>query len=215
MTMRTILMAGVTAAVMALGMGAGAAQAAEGEGPWLVRARVIGVLPDASVSVPAIPGAGVDISDRYVPELDISYFFAKNWAVETICCITPHDVTLKPTPTTTLDLGSTTLLPASFVLQYHFAPDATFQPYVGAGVNYTIFFNTKDGDVDKVSYDNSFGSVIQAGADYKLASGWRINFDVKKIFLETDVRVRIGTAVIPATATIDPLVIGIGFGKRF
>jgi outer membrane protein len=211
--LRKILMACVAATgLMTAG---GAAMAAEGEGPWLIRARVVGVLPDEAIKVPAIPGAGVDISDQYVPELDISYFFAKNWAVETICCVTPHDVTLKTSATTSLDLGSTTLLPASFVLQYHFTPDAVFQPYVGAGVNYTIFFNTKYGAADKVSYENSFGTVLQAGADYKLANGWRLNFDVKKIFLETDVRVRLGTAVVPATATIDPLVVGVGIGRRF
>jgi outer membrane protein len=190
----------------------GPVEAAEGEGPWLVRARVVGVLPDEGISVPSIPGAGVEISDQYVPELDISYFFAKNWAVETICCITPHDVKLK---NPNLDLGSTTLLPASFLLQYHFAPEATVQPYAGAGVNYTIFFNTKSGAADKVSYDNAFGLALQAGFDYKLQNGWRLNFDVKKIFLETDVKVRLGTSIIPATATIDPLVVGVGFGKRF
>ncbi|HBT36893.1 MAG TPA: OmpW family protein, partial [Hyphomonas sp.] len=53
----------------------------------MVRGRVIGVLPDESgdLSVAGSRLAGdVDISDQYVPELDITYFFTKNIAAELI-----------------------------------------------------------------------------------------------------------------------------------
>ena len=50
-------------------------------GDWMVRGRVIGVLPDegADLSVGGTALAGsVDIDDQYVPELDITYFFTSS-----------------------------------------------------------------------------------------------------------------------------------------
>ncbi|MGB3626312.1 MAG: OmpW family outer membrane protein, partial [Henriciella sp.] len=92
--MKRVFLAGLLATSALFGA-AGAAVAEEGDSPWMVRGRVIGVLPDeaASLSVggTALPGT-VDISDQYVPELDITYFFTKNIAAELILGVTPHDV---------------------------------------------------------------------------------------------------------------------------
>ena len=122
-------------------------QIAEAEqGDWMVRGRVIAVLPDegASLSVggTGIPG-DVDIGDQYVPELDITYFFNDNLAVELILGVTPHDVkatgvTVGPLTDATVDLGDVWLLPPTLTAQYHFNTDGRVKPYVGAGVNADI-----------------------------------------------------------------------------
>ena len=81
---------------MASAAWAGTSPVAEAQdNPWMLRARVIGVLPDESgtlkVGGTKLPG-DVDIGDQYVPEFDITYFFNKHIAAELILGVTPHDV---------------------------------------------------------------------------------------------------------------------------
>jgi outer membrane protein len=92
---------------------------------------------------------------------------------------------------------------------------------VGAGVNYTIFFNDDlpSGTIlDGIDYDPSFGLALQAGVDYALNERWFLNFDVKKVWINTDVEVDATTAlsaVVNADVDIDPWIVGVGFGWRY
>ena len=224
---KQMFMAGVMASTLAAGH-AGMANAEEGD--WMVRGRVIGVLPDEGgvlkVGGATLPG-DVDIGDQYVPELDITYFFNDNFAVELILAVTPHDVkatgvTVGPLTDATIDLGDVWLLPPTLTAQYHFNTDSKFKPYVGAGVNATFFFDEDEGPVaDGISYDESFGFALQAGVDVDLdgtPGGWAFNADVKKIWIQTDVTVDFTTALgasVNAEVDIDPVVVGVGLGYRF
>ena len=201
------------------------------DNPWMVRGRVLGVLPDASadLSVGSAALAGnVEIGDQYVPELDITYFFTKNIAAELILAVTPHDV--KAVGVTvpgaldnaTVDLGDVWLLPPTLTLQYHFDTGTQFKPYVGAGVNATFFFDEDQGAVaDGIDYDPSFGGALQIGVDYDLdgePGGWLLNADIKKVWINTDVTVDFTTALgatVDADVDINPTVVGIGFGYKF
>ena len=226
--MKQLLLASLVAGATWLGT---APVASADENPWMVRGRVIGVLPDESgdLSVAGSRLAGdVDISDQYVPELDITYFFTKNIAAELILGVTPHDV--KATGVTvpgaldnaTIDLGDVTLLPPTLTLQYHFVNDSQWKPYVGAGINATFFFNEDEGPVaDGIDYDTSVGLALQAGVDYDLdgePGGWAINADIKKIWINPDVTVDFTTALgatVDADVDINPLVVGLGLGYKF
>jgi len=190
------------------------AQAAEGDSPWLIRGRAVWVQPDESASISAI-GGDADIDASVVPELDITYFFTDNIAAELILAVTPHDVTATGTALGNVDLGDVLLLPPILLAQYHFIPDGQFRPYVGAGINYTIFFSedAPGGTVTNIDYDNSVGWALQAGVDYDLGNGWLLNADVKKLFLSTDVSINNGA--ILADVDIDPWLIGFGVGYRF
>ena len=201
------------------------------DNPWMVRGRVLGVLPDAgadlSVGSAALAG-NVEIGDQYVPELDITYFFTENIAAELILAVTPHDV--KAVGVTvpgaldnaTVDLGDVWLLPPTLTLQYHFDTGTQFKPYVGAGVNATFFFDEDQGAVaDGIDYDPSFGGALQVGVDYDLdgePGGWLLNADIKKVWINTDVTVDFTTALgatVDADVDINPTVVGIGFGYKF
>ena len=207
--------------------------------PWMVRGRIIGVLPDESGDLStggtALPG-DVEIEDQYVPELDITYFFNENIAAELILAVTPHDVSAVGVavpdvlPATNVDLGDVWLLPPTLTLQYHFTQFGQFKPYVGAGVNATFFFNEDEGDIaDSIDYDESFGGALQVGFDYDLdgqPGGWALNADVKKVWINTDVTVDLtsalgevlgtdGPVIVDADVDIDPLIIGIGAGYKF
>lgn len=204
------------------------ALAQDASNPWQVRARVLGVFPDesAKLSVGNAPlGGNVDIDAGYVPELDITYFFSENLAAELILGVTPHDVTATKVAAVggaDVDLGDVTLLPPTLTLQYHFKSESQFTPYVGAGLNYTIFFDEDAGPVaDGIDYDPSFGLALQAGFDYDIdgkPGGWLFNVDVKKIWINTDVTVDFTTALgakVNADVDINPVIVGVGFGYKF
>ncbi len=212
---RTLLAAATAAAIFAGGAGV-PAQAADVSfkddfvapysiwGPgWMIRARGIGVIPDEDGT-----GAldGVDISDTVVPELDISYFFTENIALELVLAVTPHDIDIAAG-----NVGDVWLLPPTLMLQYHF-PMGAFKPYVGAGVNYTVFFNEKDGIAQNLKLDDSFGWALQAGFDYRVEGNWFFNVDVKKLWLDTDWSTsNVGSGKVD----IDPWIIGVGIGYKF
>ena len=208
---------------------AGAATAQDN--PWMLRARVLAVLPDESAALSAggggLAGDG-DIGDQYVPEFDITYFFNDNIAAELILAVTPHDVSaVKVTvpgalTNATVDLGDVWLLPPTLTLQYHFRNAGKFKPYVGAAVNATFFFNEDEGPVaDGMDYDPSFGPALQAGFDYDLdgkEGGFALNVDVKKIWINTDVTVDFTTALgasVNADVDINPLVVGVGLAYKY
>lgn len=225
------------AAATILCLGTGTAMA-ESENPWMVRARVLNVIPDESANL-STGGTGligdVDIDQSFVPELDISYFLNDNIAFELILGVTPHDVNTKglEVPVVgelgTVGLGDVWLLPPTLTAQYHFTQMGAFKPYIGAGINYTLFFDEDEGDVaDSIDYDPSFGPALQAGFDYDLdgeKGGWAINFDVKKIWMNTDVTVDLTSAlgealgaesvIVDADVDINPLIVGAGLGYKF
>ena len=221
-----------SAALMATASFLAVAPLAQAEdNPWMVRVRAVGVLPDESGSL-SVDGAAlagnVDISDQYIPELDISYFFNENFAVELILAVTPHDVeAINVTVPGALEdaniaLGDVWLLPPTLTAQYHFTQFGQFKPYVGAGINATFFFNEDEGSVaDGIDYEEGFGPALQAGFDYDLdgvAGGWALNVDVKKVWINTDVTVDFSTALgatVDADVDIDPLLVGIGLGYKF
>ena len=73
--------------------------------------------------------------------LDAAYYLTKNWAIEAICCVAPHHI--QGTGTIASDFARAWLFPPSVMAQYHFTNFGAFQPYVGVGVNFTTFWNTR------------------------------------------------------------------------
>jgi len=205
----------IASAVMTVSLStAPIASAGEVDDPWLIRLRVIDVIPDENADIDVI-GGDVKISDRIVPELDISYFFTENIAAELILATNSHDVSVSGTTLGEVDLGNVSLLPPTLTLQYHFAPRASFRPYVGMGVNYTMFYDNDPGQAVSVNYDNGFGVALQAGADIPVNDTYFFNVDVKKLFLSTDVTVDAGVATVGADVDINPWIVGVGVGRRF
>ncbi len=175
---------------------------------WQVRLRAISVTPDESSTTSN--GGDIKADSGVMPELDITYFFTENLAAELILATTKHDMS-EVSPN--IDLGSVWVLPPTLNLQYHFNNKTAFKPYIGAGINYTIFYGEDSGAAANIDYDNGFGYSLQAGLDYKLDDHWMLNVDVKKIYLNTDVSVNNGA--VTADVDLDPWVFGVGVGYRF
>lgn len=178
---------------------------------WQARFRIISVIPSPDVDIPGLSEADLDISTAFTPELDFTYFFNKNIAAELILGTAKHNVDVAiPELDAEVDLGHVWLLPPTLNLQYHFYADG-FKPYVGAGVNYTIFYGVDEGDLNDIEYDNAFGFSLQTGIDYNLNDKWFLNLDIKKLWLKTDVTLDNTTE---AEVDINPLIIGLGVGLK-
>jgi outer membrane protein len=180
------------------------------ESPLLVRARAVYIDP-ANQSAP-VGGAGasdrIHVSTKTIPELDVSYFFTPNWAAELILTYPQkHDVTLDGAK-----IGSFKHLPPTLTAQYHFLPGANINPYVGAGVNYTLISSVSLLNGAGSLEHDSMGLALQAGVDFKLDKNWSINLDVKKVQIRSDVNI---SGVRASEVKVDPLLVGVGVGYRF
>jgi outer membrane protein len=98
--------------------------------------------------------------------------------------------------------------------QYHFLPDQKFRPYLGAGINYTRFYDINLGNGALTVDKSSWGPALQAGADIEINKRFFVNLDVKKIWMDTDVKAVASGATV-ANLKIDPWIFGIGAGMKF
>jgi len=188
--------------------------------PWMVRVRAIGVLPVSSATVFAagapVAGGSLKVTNSVVPEVDISYFFTKNIAVEAICCFTPHKINGAGTLAGLGKVGSVWVFPPTVLLQYHFTNFGAFKPYVGVGVNWTHYFrNDAAAGFSNLKIDDSFGVAAQVGFDYMLTRNWGVNVDVKRVMMRPDATVLLGATPVSAKVRIDPWIVGAGVTYRF
>lgn len=195
---------------------AGMARAEEDGRGFSVRVGVAGVLPDESADISAI-GGDVDISDEYVPATIIGYRFSDQISAELFCCFATHEVDAVDTALGRVDLGEVTLFPPILTGVYRFNPSGRFQPYVGAGVNFTHFFDEAvPSGLRAITYDDSFGPALQVGIDVPINDRWFVNLDVKKVWIQTDVRIDAGAlGVVDAEVDINPIVAFAGVGYKF
>ncbi|KZL14971.1 OmpW family protein [Pseudovibrio sp. Ad37] len=190
------------------------AAAASEKSPWQIRVRALGVIPMDEGHVNGVSGSDLSYSNTVVPELDITYYFTENIAAELILGTTWANVDGDGALAGT-DVGDTWILPPTLTLQYHFTNFGAFKPYIGAGVNYTIFYNQDANDVDDLDIENTFGAALQVGFDYMIDDNWGVNLDVKKLFLEPDFDVKVGSNKLKGTAELNPWLVGAGITYRF
>lgn len=182
--------------------------------PWQVRLRALGVITNDKGNIDQIPGSGLTYSDSVVPELDITYYFTDNLAAELILGTTRANIRGSDSVAGLGTVGRTWLLPPTLTLQYHFTDFGAFKPYVGAGVNYTIFYSQKGiGALTDIKVRNRFGFALQAGFDYMLDEHWGFNLDVKKLYLRPEWSGNGGS--LTGKAKLDPWLVGTGVTYRF
>lgn len=214
----------VVMAMAGLGLAAGAHAAA---GDWIIRLRAIDVIPNEHSSGihPAFPTEKMAVSDRVMPEIDVTYMATSNIGFELIAATTKHNADgMSGTTGSVGRLASTWVLPPTLTAQWHFVPDGRIRPYVGAGVNYTIFYNEKASDGLKAAIGNDtsihmkdgWGWAVQVGTDIDLTDRIFLNLDFKYIDMDTTVTIynqAIGTQ--RSRLDINPIVAGVGVGMRF
>jgi outer membrane protein len=220
MIRKSILLAGAAA----LGFAAAPAFAQDAPirgkqaGDFVIGLSVIGVMPMNDGGSVDVIGGRPDVGNAVTGQLDFSYFITQNFSLNLIAATTRHDLEARNTALGTVDLGHVWALPPTLTFQYHPLPASRFSPYVGAGVNWTAFYNEGGGRaaaVNSVRVDNTFGFALNAGLDIELAPNWLMNLDVKWIYLRPDATVDTALGRINANAHIDPWIFGVGVRYRF
>ena len=190
----------IAAAVGMLVAGHVAAQ----ESPWLVRARAV----QLNMANKDSTGLNLNVNDKTIGEVDVSYFFNKNVAAELILTLPQRQTVYAGAA----GIGNFKHLPPTLTLQYHFTDLGAYKPYVGVGLNYTKITGTNLTTGHKLD-DSSYGAAFQAGVDVPLTKQVSLNFDVKKVYIKTDVYTAAG--VNAGTLKLDPVLVGVGVGYRF
>jgi len=176
------------------------------QGDWLIRAGASYINPKSNnheiVSVDSKTGF----------TFNFSYFMTDAWAVEVLAAWPyKHDIELRDGT----KVGSTKQIPPTVSIQYHWAPDSVFQPYVGVGMNYTNFFDEKTtGLLEGVDLDldGSWGIAGDIGADIKLNDQWFLNVSIRYMDIETKAKLD-GESI--GKVKISPWIYGGHVGFRF
>ena len=190
-----------------------AAQAQAQENPWMVRVRAVDLLWQNG-QTGSVQALNVKATNQWIPEFDVSYFFTKNIAAELVLTW-PQQVNITAGQGNA-NLGKITALPPSLLAQYHFTDLGAFKPYVGAGVNYTIFGNRQNfpGAPGLQVEPSGFGVVGQVGMDYMLDKNWGLNVDVKYATIATNVQTVSNGANI-GKLTLNPWMPAVGVTYKF
>lgn len=202
-------------------------------GDILVRAGLTTVAPNddsSNVNVDALGGnvgMGVEVDSNTQIGLNLVYMLNSNWGVEVLAA-TPfaHDVTLIDTADNGLGLGDgklaeVTHLPPTVSAVYFFDTQSAFTPYVGVGVNYTIFFDEEftnareDQTFQDLSLDSSFGLSAQLGFDYQIDDKWLINASARYIAIDTTATFTVADVKGSVDVDIDPFVYTLSLGYKF
>jgi outer membrane protein len=185
-------------------------------GDLVIGASVIGVLPvdGGSTTIGGTPRA----SDAITPQLDFTYYLSPNFSLNLIAATTRHDVSVRGSAIGDVDLGRVWALPPTLTLQYHPLPTSRISPYLGAGLNYTVFYGEGGGRhaaVRSVDVENAWGFALNVGVDYEITPNWLANVDVKRLWLSPDVRVNTALGPVRGEADLNPWIVGVGVRYRF
>ncbi|MFC4290986.1 OmpW family protein [Sphingorhabdus arenilitoris] len=199
------------------------------EGKIQIKAFVTGVLPDGEITdvntdIVGLPaGSQSRATDSVVPTIAAEYFLSPNFSLETICCITPHDVRGSGALEGTDLVDDLIILPATVTAKYHFKLSDKIKPYIGAGPTYFFIFGEDVGadaaalGATDVDLSDELGFVLQTGVDVKLNDrGLGLSLDAKRYFIGTTATFRAGNAVALQTEhDLDPWVVSAGLTYRF
>ncbi|MDH3531782.1 MAG: outer membrane beta-barrel protein [Gammaproteobacteria bacterium] len=200
-------------------------------GTWILRGGIGTVQPDSDNLTFSDAGdtVTIDVDNGTSMTMSATYMFTEHWAFDVLASWPfKHDINastdVPDVGIETARIGETKHLPPTLSFQYHFTPDAVFQPYVGLGVNWTTFFGTElvselaDEGINDLKLDDSIGIAAQIGGDWSISDNWVMNLDVRYIDIETEAKL-VGPAfegeATIGDITIDPWVYALNLGYRF
>jgi len=211
--------AGVLATGLGLAATTGTAQALQ-KGDWLARVGASMVEPNESSSNPGgglAPGTSVSINSNTQLSFTVAYMYTNNISFEVLGA-TPFSHDISGSGGSLAGAGKVAEikhLPPTFSVNWHFQPQSNVRPYVGAGVNYTYFYDEKTTGAASglsMSLDNSWGPAVQAGVDYDINKKWFVNANVRYIKISTTAKFSNGYSL---DVDVDPMVYTLAVGTHF
>lgn len=200
-------------------------------GDILVRGGLTNVSPDSEKASVLLSSEDTTMTltadDNTQLGLNFVYFYDEHWAVELLAA-TPftHDVTIQDKNAVLgvdgAKLGEVSHLPPTLSALYYFDSKTALKPYVGIGLNYTIFFDEKfeaapeSLGLTNLELEGSFGYSVQVGADYQIDKHWHVNASIRYIDIQSDANFDVGgNSIGKATIDVDPMVYSLMLGYKF
>jgi outer membrane protein len=197
---------------LALVIGGVAAPAfAQQAGEWTLGVGVHQVNPTSDNGSVVGGTLDVEVGSNVRPTITAEYFIRNNLGIEVLASWPfEHDISIAGIG----QVGSTKHLPPTVSVQYHFG-QGTVKPFVGLGVNYTLFMSEEtEGALagSDLELDSSFGLAAHAGIDFEISQKGSIRIDARWIDIDTDAKL---DGVDIGTVNIDPLVYGAAYVFKF
>jgi outer membrane protein len=219
LTYRKLLM---TTMFVALGMAPRAVHATESGSGLYIDIGLAGLFFDTDASIKAagshLPGANLSASNNFTLGIGIGYFVTPEVSLLAILGVPPTTTLTGQGTLSGLTLGKVTYGPSMLVANYHFRQFGAVQPFLGAGITYTVVFGTKDNAISNLRVSNSLGAAIRAGADVMFSDRWGAFLSVSKVFVSTNASgsaATLGGAPVSAHVDFSPLVLFSGITYRF
>ncbi len=187
-----------------------------------INVGLAGLFFDTDASIKAagshLPGANLHASTNLTLGIGIGYFVTPDVSLLAVLGVPPTTTLTGEGTLNGLTLGKVTYGPSMLVANYHFRQLGAFQPFLGAGITYTVVFGTKDDAIANLRVSNSIGAVIRAGFDVMFSDQWGAFLSVSKVFVSTNTSgnaASLGGAPVSAHVSFDPLVLFSGITYRF
>lgn len=229
----------IAAAVMAGAISWPVSSLAYEQGDWIVRSGAINVNPNTNSDKIDVAGLvvldGVDADDDTQLGITATYMLTDIWAIELLAA-TPfdHDMTVDGVG---IKAGSSKQLPPTLTFMWYpmGGQPSAFQPFLGAGINYTHFWDEKvDSQLEaalgvitepvtgvtdpvpaKLKLDDSWGVAARAGFDYLINDNWGVNVGVWYIDIDTEATIKTPLANVKFDVELDPWVYMVGVSYKF
>ncbi|NAW69125.1 outer membrane protein OmpW [Vibrio sp. V27_P1S3P104] len=191
------------------------------QGDILVRAGLAAVVPNDSSDKILGSSDELKVNTNTQLGLTLGYMLTDNFSVELLAA-TPFSHDISTDLLGLGDIGKTKHLPPTVMVQYYFGEaNSAFRPYVGAGINYTTFFDEKFNNTGKTAglsdlkLDDSWGLAANIGIDYMLDDNWFFNASAWYANIETTAKYKFGGAAQSTDVKINPWVLMIAGGYKF
>ncbi|MEP1766412.1 MAG: OmpW family outer membrane protein [Sulfitobacter sp.] len=195
-----------TLAALVIAAAAATSASAQSQGDITVGFGVASVLPKSGNGT--LAGGTADVRNDVRPSITAEYFLRDNLGLELLAA-TPfeHDINISGIG----HAGTTKHLPPTLSLNYHFPTHSAFKPYIGAGINYTAFFQEAS-DLGTLEVEDGFGFSVQVGMDYELNETSSLRANLRWIDIDSDVTL---DGAYIGKAEIDPYVLNLAYVVKF
>ncbi|EGR2433520.1 TPA: outer membrane protein OmpW [Vibrio cholerae] len=191
------------------------------EGDFIVRAGIASVVPNDSSDKILGSQSELAVNSNTQLGLTLGYMITDNISFEVLAA-TPFSHKISTDLLGLGDIAETKHLPPTFMVQYYFGEaNSTFRPYVGAGLNYTTFFDESfngtgtNAGLSDLKLDDSWGLAANVGFDYMLNDSWFLNASVWYANIETTATYKAGADAKSTDVEINPWVFMIAGGYKF
>jgi outer membrane protein len=191
------------------------------ESRWYARVGVLGAVYHSNATFAAggsaVPGASAQVSNDESVTLDIGYDITRDISTQLMVGVPPRPaIDGQGTVASLGELGAVRYGPGILTGLYRVRRWRAFQPYVGPGVAYAIFLKDHDASVSDLHVANNFGSVLQAGAEYKIGERWSVFGDFKEVWLGVNAHGLLeGEVPVTAHVSLNPSLASAGIKYRF